>query len=249
MKLHSTKGLVLRTVKYGETSVIVTIFTELFGGQSYIVNGVRTTSKKGASAAVMFQPAAILDLVVYHNELRNIQRIKEYKWAVLYQSIFSDVKKNCVALYMTELLTKCLKQPESNPDLFHFSEDAFRSLDKASNAVTANFALFFSLHVTSFFGIPPPVLKGSMYDATELYFDLKEGTFTIERPDHNDYLEDKAARVTAELINVRDPSELEDIKLNQEFRRQLLQSYELYYALHIQDFGRMKTLGVLKEIL
>lgn len=30
-KLHKTKGIVLGTVKYGETSIIVTIFTELFG--------------------------------------------------------------------------------------------------------------------------------------------------------------------------------------------------------------------------
>ncbi|MBL7720826.1 MAG: recombination protein O N-terminal domain-containing protein, partial [Chitinophagaceae bacterium] len=67
-KLHKTKGIVLRTVKYGETSVIVTLFTELFGIQSYLVNGVRASSKKGTGKANMFQPAAILDLVVYHNE-------------------------------------------------------------------------------------------------------------------------------------------------------------------------------------
>ena len=81
--VHNTKGIVLRVVKYGETSVIVTIYTELFGIQSYIVNGVRTTSKKGASKASLFQPAAILDLIVYHNELKNLQRIKESRWSAL----------------------------------------------------------------------------------------------------------------------------------------------------------------------
>ena len=59
-KLHKTKGIVLRTVKYGETSVIVTIFTELFGVQSYLVNGVRTSTKKGVGKANLFQPAARL---------------------------------------------------------------------------------------------------------------------------------------------------------------------------------------------
>ena len=49
--VHKTKGIVLRTVKYGETSVIVTILTELFGLQSYLVNGVRTSSGKGGSKA------------------------------------------------------------------------------------------------------------------------------------------------------------------------------------------------------
>ena len=88
-QLHKTKGIVLRTVKYGDTSLIVTIFTELFGLQSYIVSGVRTSTKKGTGKANLFQPTAILDLVVYHNELKHLNRIKEFKWHYLYQHIFS----------------------------------------------------------------------------------------------------------------------------------------------------------------
>ena len=64
--IQTTKGIVLRSVKYGETSLVVTIFTELFGLQSYLVNGVRTASKKGSSKSAMFQPSAILELVAYH---------------------------------------------------------------------------------------------------------------------------------------------------------------------------------------
>src|ERR1700730_410284 len=115
--LHDSKGIVLRTVKYGETSVIVLIFTEKFGIQSYLVNGVRTTSKKGSGKANLFQPAAILELVAYYSELKQLQRLREFKWGQLYQHIFSDVRKNSVALFMVELLTKCLKQPEANADL------------------------------------------------------------------------------------------------------------------------------------
>ena len=86
--IHKTKGIVLRTVKYGETSLVISAYTELFGMQSYLVNSVRVASKKGGSKAVFFQPASILDLVVYHNEFKNLQRIKEYKWAHLYAHIF-----------------------------------------------------------------------------------------------------------------------------------------------------------------
>src|SRR5947207_15556460 len=151
-KLHKTKGIVLRTVKYGETSVIVTFFTELFGVQAYLVNGVRTSTKKGSGLANLFQPSAILDMIVYHNELKNLNRIKEFKWDYLYQHILSDVKKNAVALFMVELLAKCLKQPENNPDLFHFVEDSFLHLDESGESVTANFPLFFALHLPVFVG-------------------------------------------------------------------------------------------------
>src|SRR3954466_5850032 len=101
---HKTKGVVLRTVKYGETSVITTVYTELFGVQSYIVKGVRQASKKSHGKALYFQPAAILDMVVHHNDLKNLNFIKEFQWAHLYQHVLFDVVKNTVAMYLIELL-------------------------------------------------------------------------------------------------------------------------------------------------
>lgn len=244
-RLHKTKGIVLRTVKYGETSVIITVYTELFGIQSYLVNGVRTATKKGSGKANLFQPSALLDLIVYHNELKHLNRIKEFKWFYLYKHIFSDVPKNAVALFMVELMTKSLKQPESNSDLFHFCEDAFMHLDESSDKVMANFPLFFALHFTTFFGFR----ISDHFSAKRPVLDLLEGTFVSDKPDHPHFLEGKQAEVTDELLQVMQPEELEDIRLNHEFRRQLLFAYENYYALHIHDFGTMKTLPVLREVL
>jgi DNA repair protein RecO (recombination protein O) len=244
-KLHHTKGIVLRTVKYGETSLVVTMFTELFGIQSYLVNGVRTSTTKGAGKANLFQPAAILDMVVYHNELKQLQRIKEFKWAHLYQHILSDIKKNAVAVFMIELLTKCLKQPESNPDLFHFTEDALLHLDKSDGSVAANFPLFFALHLAVFFGFR----IDDTYSENKPFLDLQEGSFVKDRPLHPHFLEDRQSEITSQLLKVMQPDELTNIKLNHDFRRNLLYAYEKYYALHIQDFGALRTLPVLKEIM
>lgn len=244
-KLHKTKGIVLRTVKYGETSIIVTIFTELFGVQSYLVNGVRASTKKGTGKANLFQPSVMLDLVVYHNELKHLNRIKEFKWGNLYQHILSDVRKNAVALFMVELLTKCLKQPESNPELFHFTEDVFMKLDESSGTIMANLPLFFALHLPFHFGFRIT----DDYSEKNTFLDLQEGNFVVEQPDHPNFLEDKQAAVTSQLLKVMQPDELGDIKLNHDFRRSLLYVYETYYALHIPDFGTMKSLPVLREIL
>ena len=243
--LHDSKGIVLRTVKYGETSVIVLIFTEKFGIQSYLVNGVRTSSKKGSGKANLFQPAAILELVAYYSELKQLQRLREFKWGQLYNHIFSDVRKNAVALFMVELLTKCLKQPEANADLFQFAEDAFMHLDESNETVTANFPLFFILHLAVFFGFR----IHDDYSEHNSILDLEEGIFTHERPTHPYFLEDKQSLITSQFLKVMQPEELNDILLNHEFRRNLLHMYETYYALHIQDFGVMKTLPVLEEIL
>lgn len=244
-KLHKTKGIVLRTVKYGETSIIVTIFTELFGVQSYLVNGVRTSTKKSAGKAGYFQPAGMLDMVVYHNELKQLNRIKEYKWSHIYQHILSDVPKNAVALFMIELLTKCLKQPEQNNELYHFTEDVFLKLDESNHAVMANIPLFFALHLTHFFGFR----IDDNYRDNNQYLDLQEGSFVNEKPPHPHFLEQKQAAITSQFLKVLQPQELQDIKLHHDFRRHLLLAYETYYRLHINDFGMMKSLPVLREIL
>ncbi|MDX2046412.1 MAG: DNA repair protein RecO [Chitinophagaceae bacterium] len=242
--LHKTKGIVLRSVRYGETSLVVTIYTELFGIQSYMVNGVRTSSAKTARAG-LFQPSVILDMVVYHHEQKNLQRIKEFRWGYLYRQVFSDVRKNSVALFMIELLQKCLKQPEPNAGLFHFVEDSLVHLDEADAAVTANFPLFFALHLTAFFGFR----FSDDYSEKDTILDLQEGEFVHDKPHHPHFLEGGHSYITSQLLKVMQPHELTEIKLNQEARRVLLHAYETYYALHVPDFGTLKSLPVLKEIL
>jgi len=235
----------LRTVKYGETSIIATVFTELFGIQSYIVNGVRITSKKGAGRANLFQPAAILDLVVYHNELKNLQRIRDFRWKHIYEHVFFNVFRNAIALFMIELLQRSLKQPEANPELFYFTEDAFLHLDKATNTEAANFPLYFALHLSSFYGFRVE----DKYSPTHPFLDLQEGAFVSERPSHNFYLDEAYSAIVSQLLKVMQPGELSELKLNQDTRRALLHSMETFYILHIQDFGKMKTLPVLEAVL
>ena len=243
--LHKTKGIVLRTIKYGESSVVVTMFTELFGVQSYMVNGVRMVSKKGSSKSVFFQPSAILDLIAYQSDFKNLQRLKEYKWEFVYHHIFSDVIKNSVALFMIELLTKCLKQPEPNPDLFYFTEDALHHLDEASEAITANFPIFFALHLAVFFGFR----ISDEFTGETTYLDLQEGSFVNHQPLHPHYLQDNEAEVVSHILKVMQPTELAEVQLNQEGRRRITYAIEQYYRFHIPDFGSLKTLPVLREIM
>ena len=243
--LHKSKGIVLRSVKYGETSLVVTIFTEQLGLQSYLVNGVRQASSKGTAKAILFQPSAMLDLVSYHNEFKNLQRLKEFKWAYLYKHILSDVRKNAVALFMIELLGKCLKQPEANTELFYFVEDALLHLDEANEKITGNFPIFFGLHLAVFFGFRiTDDFSGNVH-----YLDLQEGRFTVEQPKHPHYLADREAVTVSHILKIMRPHELEEVNMNQEMRRRIMHAIEEYYALHLPEFGSMKTLPVLRELM
>src|SRR5687768_5822068 len=125
--LHKTQGIVFRFVKFRETSIIVTIFTELFGLQSYIVNGVRSKSAKNKIA--LYQPLTLLNLVVYHREHANIERIKEISCLHPYQSLTADIKKSTIALFITELINKTIKDESHTQEMFSFLANSLISID------------------------------------------------------------------------------------------------------------------------
>ncbi len=242
---HKTKGIVLRTLKYGETSVISSVYTELFGLQSYIIKGVRQSSRKSQGKSNYFQPGSMLNMVVYHNELKNLQFVREYEWSYLYSDLSFNVIKNAVAMYIVELLQHSLKQPEANPELFYLIEDTLKQLDNGTNTFTANLPLYFTLHLGSELGFQ---LQGVYSKATPVV-DMQEGTFTDEIPVHPYYLSGEAAKITSDISNISFYNDLEAIQLNRNIRRELMQSYQKFMALHIADFGEMRSLPILQEVL
>ncbi len=247
--LHKTRGIVLRTVPYGDTSLIASIYTEKSGLRSYILKGIRSGSKKGNPKSNYFQPAALLDLVVYHNEFKQLNQIKDFGWAQVYRHIFTDVLRNGVVQYMIELLGKCLKQPEADTELFAFMEDSLLTVDLCSDRVMANFPVFFSIHLAHFFGLMPASLEPGIPEMETRVFDLQEGVFCRDAPAHQAYLEAEYCNLMAEMMRVRQPAELEGITANSRARGQILEAMQTYYSIHIQEFGKMKTLPILHQIL
>ena len=149
MSLHKTRGIVLRYIKYRETSIITHIFTEEFGLQAYVVNGIR--NKKAKLKIALFQPPALLDLVVYHRPGADINRLSEVKNAYPYHSIPFDVKKSTICLFITEVLNKVVKEESQVESTFEF---VFHSLLTLDNLVTnyENFHLQFLLKLTRYMG-------------------------------------------------------------------------------------------------
>ena len=242
---HKTKGIVLRTINYGETSVITSVYTELFGLQSYIVKGVRQATKKKQTTQMYFQPAAMLEMEVYHNELKNLQFIKEFKWSYLYKRILFDVVRTAVAQFMIELFQHSIKQPEANPELFYLLEGSLLESDKGSETVVANLPLYFILHLATESGFE---LHGNYLKQTPV-LDLKEGAFTSAEPEHKDFVAGFLAESISKIQRIQFYNDLEHVKLNRQKRRQILDALLQYLSFHITDFRELKSLPVLQEIL
>lgn len=239
--IFSTPGIVLKTVKYGDTSGIITIYTRLFGMQSYMVNGIRSPGK--TSRSHLYQPASMLDMEVYHNPLKNLQRVKDARWKVVYQSIFTDVIKNAIAQFMVELFQKSILAEEQHEDLYTFLESEFIRLDVSPSDVAADHPVKFMAALPSFLGFE----MVNNYSAATPFFDPKEGRFT---GDEDGQQIERSSLVNLSLSQVL--NSLKDdqaLKLNGLARRALLHLMEKYYQYHVDGFTALKTLRVLDMLV
>jgi DNA repair protein RecO (recombination protein O) len=242
--LHNTKGIVLRVTKYGDTSVIISAYTELFGLQQYIVKGVRTTSKKGASKGVFYQPGAILQMEVYHAPMKSLQMLKEANWDYVYQTVYSDILRNAVALYIVEVLQQTL-QPEPHPELFYLIEDTFKQLDKGGAGLVSNLPIYFLIHLSQTLGFG---LQGKYSPETPL-LDIKEGEFVATPPAHPYFLEAQTAQVASTFLQVQFYNDLETISLSGAQRKKILELFQLSLSWHYKKFSEIKSLPILQSIL
>jgi DNA repair protein RecO (recombination protein O) len=149
---HKTKGIVLNYIRYSESSVIIKVYTELFGLQSYIINNVRSVKPKYNIA--LFQPMTQLELIAYHNMQGKINRVAEIRISATYRDIPFNIRKSTVTLFLSEILVKTLKEETSNPELFEFIADSFSDYDLLPDHYQ-NFHLQFLLRYLRYIGFNP----------------------------------------------------------------------------------------------
>ena len=147
--IDKTKGLVLSYIKYGDSSIICKIFTDSFGLQSYIINGIRNSKSKNIA---LYQPLNILNMVVYHKNSSGIQRIKEAKLDVIYSSVHNDMKKVSVCFFISEFLSKILNNENNQDDKFDFIQKSLVEFDKLENNFS-NFHIQFLIKLSRYYGI------------------------------------------------------------------------------------------------
>ncbi len=214
--LAHTKGIVLRYIKLKETSIIAHIYTEEFGIQAYIINGIRSPkSKRGVGH---FQPLNILDLVVYHHNQRDIHRISEWKTSTPLYSIFTDVKKSTLAMFISEVLYKAIKESEANSDTFQFIASSIEYLENLDQGLE-NFHLQFLVKLSKYLGFGTQNYHSNVSSEFELIFRALDQDQYGKHP-----------------------------KINQLNRRDVLDYLLLYYKEHSSGFGVLKSYPVLKEI-
>jgi DNA repair protein RecO (recombination protein O) len=238
--IEKTLGIVLKQIKYGETSLIAHLYTRRWGRIGIMVPGARTSSKN--RKAYLFQPLTILELEVYYKPNRDLQNIKEVKNHNPFMHLTGDPVKSSVALFLAEILNKALREVESNEELFDFLDSHIQLLDVIEQGI-ANFHIFFLLRLSRYLGFNPgipPSQKG-------LWFDLALGSFTTAPPMHGSFLTPELTTLLIRFLSVQ-ASGLASVVIDRHKRIELLEGILSYYYLHLEGLGEIKSHTVLHTL-
>lgn len=221
--IAKTRGIVFRFTRFRESSIIVTVLTEAFGIQSYIVNGVRS-SKTSAGKMALFQPLTLLDMVVYHRANANINRIREVKCVYPYHSVATEIRKSAIAMFVCEILNKTVKEESAPGPLFDFIFNSLRVLEGQEENYE-NFHLLFLIKLSRYLGF-------GAYTAAQI------GGTRVFDPGTESVVERLLTAGYGEVMSI--PSGR---------RREILAALLGFFSEHIESLGEVRSVQVLREVL
>lgn len=238
--ITKTRGIVLRSVRFGESSLIVDVLTKSSGRVSFMVHIPKTS--KGKIKKQYFQPMTLLDFEYDFRQRSNLQRIKDVRVSLPYSSIPIDPAKSCISLFLSEFIYYATRNEQENPTLFTYISTSLEWLDNAYEDF-ANFHLVFMMRLGKFLGFHP-----FLEDFTPgCFFDLRNGCFTLSMPLHTDFLNAADAGHLYNLMRMNfDTMKL--FKLSRDDRNRITEIVLRYYKLHLPNMPELQSFDILREV-
>ncbi|MBF1509154.1 DNA repair protein RecO [Prevotella pallens] len=238
--ITKTRGIVLRSVRFGESSLIVDVLTKSSGRVSFMVHIPKTS--KGKIKKQYFQPMTLLDFEYDFRQRTNLQRIKDVRVSLPYSSIPIDPAKSCISLFLSEFIYYATRNEQENPTLFTYISTSLEWLDNAYEDF-ANFHLVFMMRLGKFLGFHP-----FLEDFTPgCFFDLRNGCFTLSMPLHTDFLNAADAGHLYNLMRMNfDTMKL--FKLSHDDRNRITEIVLRYYKLHLPNMPELQSFDILREV-
>lgn len=238
--LTKTQAIVLHAIKYGETRLIVDMFTKVFGRQAFIVSIPKTP--KGKVKKQFFQPLTILEIETDIRPRQQLQKLHDVRLAAPFASIPFEPDKLAISLFVAEFLYYALRSEQRNELLYEYLENSIVWLDGQQSSF-ANFHLVFLLRLTRFLGFYPNLDDYKDGD----YFDLRESVFMPVPPVHRDFLHPEEAQKVQLMMRMDFPT-MHLFRMSRQERNRLLEVSLKYYRLHLPDFPEMKSIEVLQAL-
>jgi len=234
-KTFKSNGIVFKSLKYSESSLILDIYTEEHGLGSYIVSGVRKSKSRKAN---IYHPMNILDLVAY-NPSNSLSRIKEAKYAVTYNMLDRDVIRASLGTYFIDLLRSSIKEKEQNKDLYRYIVNQLLDLDNPVYSLR-NLPIKMAVDLASYLGFQ----LDPNFSEAEPYFDLRAGHFVAKDISHKHVLDEDTSMAFYQLLSSSFNHTVDRLT-----RNEVLDAMMIYYKIHIEGFTELRSLPILRTLL
>lgn len=238
--LTKTDAVVLHAFKYGESRLIVDMFTREEGRLSFIVSLPK--SAKSRFRKQLLQPLSLLNIEADLRPRAQLQKLRDLSLVVPLPDLQTEPRKLSVSLFLAEFLYHALKGEQRNELLYDYISSGIQWLDGATEGF-ANFHLVFLLRLSRFLGFYPNLDDYVEGDC----FDLRESRFCAVSPLHRDFLGPGDAWRLHQLVRMDFPT-MYLFRMSHEDRNRFLEVALAYYRLHLPDFPELRSIGVLQEL-
>ena len=233
--LHSGRGIVLSTLKYGDTSVIAKILTKDHGLVSFMIQGVYR--KKAHISSSQLQPFTLLEMVYYFKENRQMQKVKEVKTSPPLNSLQTNIIKTSVAIFCVEVLLNVVRSSEHDDGLYQALEEFILTYDQ-NEKTNPWIPHLFLIQIAGCCGFAPSLERKGRF------FYLNEGLFSDIPGSGSHSLNARESAILHQLL-----SNGECEPTSREVRNELLDQLVRYYEFHSPGFKPLKSLSVVRTVL
>ncbi|MEO8666398.1 MAG: DNA repair protein RecO [Ignavibacteria bacterium] len=230
MSITKTEAFVLKSIRYGETSKIVTLFTKDFGKISAIVKGARNNKSRLCGT---METMNYINVILYYKQNRELQLISNAEYNNSFKNILTDFDRLQSGYKIIEVINKSTIQNESNELIF----DLLINIYSALNNATGNFlyfVLYFQIELVKILGLSPDFSE--LIDAKETFYDNNEF-----------YLNESSLR-NLKQISDNGIKDLECLEIKKDSLERLINSYEKYISLHTHGYRFYNSTKVFQEL-
>ena len=237
--MPNSRGFVVKSIKNGETSMIVSCYLEDIGLKNFIVKGIYGIKKPKFSKAYFF-PLNFISINYNLSKNERLGYIKEVKPINFYKSLHSSIEKSTVIIFLSEILNSVFKEEgDKNQNLFNFLDKSLNWFDSQESC--NNFHLKFLIELTKHIGFYP-----NINNENDEFFNIKSGSSSIIKPlskfiDLDDY------KLFKHILGMKF-EDLNYMRINKDSRIRLLNHIIDYYSIHLQMFKSPKSIDVFSEI-
>lgn len=242
-----TEAIVLRSVNYGETSQIVTLYTRAMGTVAVIAKGARSQKSRFGSA---LQLMSHVQVVFYFKNSRNVHTLSESTHLTLFRKIYRELDRMAVGVQIIESVRVLMLHPEPDEFAFDLVLDVLTRLEEADDR-WANLLPYFQLRLSATLGFAPALDREDVRGIGSAggFLTLTDGSVSESKPAEPSA---PASRSAIRAIGVIVHAKLDTVMrmdLENSVLLEVVDLVETYLRYHVEGFRPSRSKAVFDRIL